>query len=106
MNARKNRLDQLRAEQSEIGNHVIDEFVAGRLNRRDFLRTGALVGISAPILGGVLAACGPQALTRASNSSAERPLFTVDGMVPFRRPRYLGWSAAYFSVDSCFLRSR
>ncbi|MGO8957029.1 MAG: ABC transporter substrate-binding protein [Streptosporangiaceae bacterium] len=58
MNARKNRLDQLRAEQSEIGNHVIDEFVAGRLNRRDFLRTGALVGISAPILGGILAACG------------------------------------------------
>ncbi len=58
MNARNNRLDRLRAEQSEVGNHVIDEFVAGRLNRRDFLRTGALVGISAPILGGILAACG------------------------------------------------
>ena len=58
MNTRKVRLDQLRAEQSEIGNHVIDEFVAGRLNRRDFLRRGALVGISAPVLGGILAACG------------------------------------------------
>ena len=74
MNARKNRLDQLRAEQSDIGNHVIDEFVAGRLNRRDFLRTGALVGISAPILGGVLAACGsstsPSTSTPAGASGA------------------------------------
>jgi peptide/nickel transport system substrate-binding protein len=58
VNARNDRLDQLRAEQSEIGNHVIDEFVAGRLSRRGFLRAGALVGISAPVLGGVLAACG------------------------------------------------
>ena len=69
MNARKNRLDQLRAEQSEIGNHVIDEFVAGRLNRRDFLRTGALVGISAPILGGVLAACGSSTSPSTSTST-------------------------------------
>ncbi len=58
MNARHDRLDQIRASQTEVGNHVIDEFVAGRLARRDFLRRGALVGLSAPILGGVLAACG------------------------------------------------
>ena len=58
MNARHDRLDQIRAGQTEVGNHVIDEFVAGRLARRDFLRRGALVGLSAPILGGVLAACG------------------------------------------------
>jgi peptide/nickel transport system substrate-binding protein len=69
VNARKNRLDQLRAEQSEIGNHVIDEFVAGRINRRDFLRTGALVGISAPILGGVLAACGSSTSPSTSTSA-------------------------------------
>jgi peptide/nickel transport system substrate-binding protein len=52
------RLSRLRAGQTEIGNHVIDEFVAGRINRRAFLRNGALVGISAPVLGGILAACG------------------------------------------------
>jgi peptide/nickel transport system substrate-binding protein len=61
VNARNDRLDQLRAEQSEVGNHVIDEFVAGRIGRRDFLRHGALVGISASALGGVLAACGSSA---------------------------------------------
>jgi len=67
VNARNDRLDQLRAQQTEIGNHVIDEFVAGRLSRRDFLRKGAVVGISAPVLGGVLAACG------SSSSSAPSP---------------------------------
>jgi peptide/nickel transport system substrate-binding protein len=52
------RLDELRAGQGDIANHVIDEFVAGRLSRRDFLRRGSVVGISIPVLGGVLAACG------------------------------------------------
>jgi peptide/nickel transport system substrate-binding protein len=52
------RLDQLRAGQGEIANHIIDEFAAGRLSRRDFLRRGTVVGLSLPILGGVLAACG------------------------------------------------
>jgi peptide/nickel transport system substrate-binding protein len=66
----KVRLDQLRAGQSEIGNHVIDEFVAGRLNRRDFLRRGALVGISAPVLGGILAACGSSSPSPSSSSTA------------------------------------
>jgi peptide/nickel transport system substrate-binding protein len=70
VNTRKVRLDQLRAEQSEIGNHVIDEFVAGRLNRRDFLRRGALVGISAPVLGGILAACGSSSPTPSSSGGA------------------------------------
>jgi len=66
----KDRLDQLRAGQSDIGNHVIDEFVAGRLNRRDFLRRGALVGISAPVLGGILAACGSSSPSPSSSSTS------------------------------------
>ncbi|HUC23353.1 MAG TPA: ABC transporter substrate-binding protein [Streptosporangiaceae bacterium] len=58
MHSRNDRLSRLRAGQTEIGNHVIDEFVAGHIDRRAFLRTGALVGISAPVIGAVLAACG------------------------------------------------
>jgi len=52
------RLDQLRAGQGDIANHVIDEFVAGRLSRRDFLRRGSVVGISIPVLGAIVSACG------------------------------------------------
>jgi len=72
VHSRNDRLDRLRAEQTEIGNHVIDEFVAGHLNRREFLRKGALVGISAPVLGGVLAACG-------SSSPSTSPSSTTSG---------------------------
>jgi len=58
VHSRNDRLSRLRAGQTEIGNHVIDEFVAGHIDRRAFLRTGALVGISVPAIGAVLAACG------------------------------------------------
>ena len=44
------RLSRLRQGQGEIANHVIDEYAAGRLSRRDFLRRGAVVGISLPVL--------------------------------------------------------
>jgi len=52
------RLDDLRRGRGPIQEHVIDEFVAGRLSRRDFLRRGTAVGLSLPLLGGILAACG------------------------------------------------
>ena len=57
MNVDHSRLDHLREGQGEIANHVIDEFAAGRLSRRDLLRRGALVGISMPVLSGIIAAC-------------------------------------------------
>jgi peptide/nickel transport system substrate-binding protein len=57
VNVDHSRLDHLREGQGEIANHVIDEFVAGRLSRRDLLRRGAVVGISMPVLGGIIAAC-------------------------------------------------
>ncbi len=58
MNVDHSALDPLRDGQGEIANHVIDEFAAGRLSRRDLLRRGAAAGISLSVLSGVLAACG------------------------------------------------
>jgi peptide/nickel transport system substrate-binding protein len=69
VNANHRRLGQLRAGQGEIENHVIDEYVAGRLSRRDFLRRGSVVGLSVPLLGGVLAACGSSGSSSPSSSS-------------------------------------
>jgi peptide/nickel transport system substrate-binding protein len=51
------RLGRLRRGQGEIANHIIDEFAAGRLSRRDFIRRASVVGISASALGPILAAC-------------------------------------------------
>jgi peptide/nickel transport system substrate-binding protein len=64
------RLDSLRRGRGPIQEHVIDEFLAGRLSRRDFLRRGALIGLSMPVLGGILAACGSSGSTPSSGGSA------------------------------------
>ncbi len=68
MNVDHSRLDELRAGQGEIANHVIDEFVAGRISRRDLIRRGAVVGISLPVLGGILAACGSSSTTSSTKT--------------------------------------
>ena len=68
-------LDAIRRTQGAIGNHVIDEFVAGRLSRRDFVRRSTIVGLSVPAIGMLLAACGGDdkgatATTAGSNTTA------------------------------------
>jgi peptide/nickel transport system substrate-binding protein len=67
-NIDRRRLGRLRQDQGEIANHIIDEYVAGRLSRRDFIRRATVVGISAPLLGSILAACGSSASTSATTS--------------------------------------
>jgi peptide/nickel transport system substrate-binding protein len=63
------RLDDLRRGRGPIQEHVIDEFAAGRLSRRDFLRRGTMIGLSMPVLGGILAACGSSSSAPSSGSS-------------------------------------
>jgi peptide/nickel transport system substrate-binding protein len=70
VNADHGRLDHLREGQGDIGNHVIDEFAAGRMSRREFIRRGTVVGISLPVLGGILSACGSSASPTPAASSA------------------------------------
>ncbi|MDB5553950.1 MAG: peptide transporter substrate-binding protein, partial [Rhizobium sp.] len=41
-------LDFLRKGRSEHENHLIDGLVAGRVSRREFLRFGSVLGLSAP----------------------------------------------------------
>ena len=64
------RLGQLREDQGEIANHIIDEFAAGRLSRRDFIRRGTVVGISVPLLGSILAACGSSGSSSAPSGGS------------------------------------
>jgi peptide/nickel transport system substrate-binding protein len=65
-----NRLGQLRQDQGEIANHIIDEFAAGRLSRRDFIRRGTVVGISVPLIGSILAACGSSGTSSAPSGGS------------------------------------
>jgi peptide/nickel transport system substrate-binding protein len=47
-------IDAIRRQSDELQNHVIDEFLAGRLDRRGLLRHGAVYGLSAALMGGLL----------------------------------------------------
>jgi len=69
-NIEHRRLGRLRQDQGEIANHIIDEFAAGRLSRRDFIRRASVVGISAPLLGSILAACSSSSSSPSSSSSS------------------------------------
>jgi peptide/nickel transport system substrate-binding protein len=79
------RLDDLRTGQGPIQEHVIDEFVTGNLSRRDFLRRGTAVGLSLPLLGGILKASGQPGLrtsVRPSVSNAAGGTITAGILVP------------------------
>jgi peptide/nickel transport system substrate-binding protein len=66
------RLDALRTGHGPVAEHVIDEFVAGRLSRRQFLRRGTMVGLSVPLLGGLLEACGGSSTPAHGSSPAAK----------------------------------
>jgi peptide/nickel transport system substrate-binding protein len=65
------RLDDLRRGRGPVQEHVIDEFVAGRLSRREFLRRGSMAGLSMSLLGGILAACGSSGSPGGSSTPAK-----------------------------------
>ncbi len=52
-------IDPLRRQLGPIENHLVDEFLAGRLSRRFFLRRASVIGLGGPVLGAIAAAFGP-----------------------------------------------
>ena len=71
MSKSSRRLSELRKGRSEVENHYIDELVAGRLDRREFLRRGAVAGMSASVMGAILSACGSSSKSPTTTSSAK-----------------------------------
>ena len=52
------RLDRARRSVGPVQLDVIESYAQGKISRRDFLKRGAIVGLSMPLMGSVLAACG------------------------------------------------
>jgi len=77
VNADHRRLSRLRESQGDVANHVIDEFAAGRMSRRDFIRRGSVVGISLPLLGAVVSACGSTGSSSSPSSSSGKAGATI-----------------------------
>jgi peptide/nickel transport system substrate-binding protein len=61
------RLDRIRSRRTELENNVIDEFLAGHVSRREFVRAGTVVGLSLPVLGAILAACSGSPATSTTS---------------------------------------
>ena len=66
------RLDGIRARRTELENSVIDEMLAGRISRREFVRAGSVIGISLPVLGAILAACSSGTTTAPSTGAVKK----------------------------------
>jgi peptide/nickel transport system substrate-binding protein len=58
MDETQRRVDEIRGDSSELENHLIDEFVYGKISRRELIRRGTVVGMSLPVLSFIAAACG------------------------------------------------
>ena len=67
MDENQRRLDEIRRQSSDLENSFIDELAAGRLSRKEFVRRGAVVGLSMPLMTAIIAACG------GANSSSSSP---------------------------------
>jgi peptide/nickel transport system substrate-binding protein len=70
MSRRDSELDRIRSGRTELENHYIDELASGNLSRRDFIRRGSVIGMSAPLLGAIIAACGGSSSSGSSSSGA------------------------------------
>jgi peptide/nickel transport system substrate-binding protein len=58
MDETQHRVDEVRRQRSEVENHLIDEYGAGKITRREFVRRGTVVGMSIPLLSFLATACG------------------------------------------------
>jgi peptide/nickel transport system substrate-binding protein len=65
----RTRLEAARSGRSELESHVIDEFIAGRISRRELVRRGTVVGMSLSVLGTIVTACGGSDSSSRSASS-------------------------------------
>ena len=63
-------MDDIRRQRTELENHLIDELISGRLTRREFVRRGTVMGMSIPLLGAIVAACGGANDTGGSSAAS------------------------------------
>jgi peptide/nickel transport system substrate-binding protein len=52
------RVDAVRRRSSEVENHLIDTYLVEKINRREFVRRGSVLGMSMGTVGFLVSACG------------------------------------------------
>ncbi len=64
-------IDALRRTLGALANDLVDELVAGRVDRRGFLRHGSLLGLALPLLGGIASTLGAVAAPRPARAAGK-----------------------------------
>jgi len=84
MSDARRRLGAVRQSRNDIENHIIDEYAAGRIGRREFFRRGSVAGMSLPLLSLIAAACGSSSssATTSAASTGAAPTTTAAGGQP------------------------
>jgi peptide/nickel transport system substrate-binding protein len=83
MSERQREVDAFRREHGERENHLIDEYSAGRMSRRDFVRRGTIMGLSIPVVGWLAAACGGSDKPTATGATTSAPQGKAGGTFRF-----------------------
>lgn len=76
------RLDEARVGRTELENNAIDEFVAGRVSRREFIRYASVIGFSLPALAVVLEACATGSTTTTNGNIKKGGRLNVGHQTP------------------------
>ena len=71
MDAKQHRVDEFRRRSSEVENNLIDALTAGKINRREFVRRGTVLGLSLSSLSFIAAACGGDDDDEAATGTTE-----------------------------------
>ncbi len=88
MKERQRRVDNIRRRSSNIQNHLIDEYSAGKISRREFIRRGTILGASLPLMSFLASACGPgdaATTTAAGATTTAAGATTTAGATTHRR---------------------
>ncbi len=75
-------IDSIRRQSSGLENHIIDEFAAGYIDRRAFLRHGATIGMSLPVLTTLAGAFGASMVAAPRIAGAAGATIRVATTVP------------------------
>ncbi|MET1027658.1 MAG: hypothetical protein ABWY00_10855, partial [Dongiaceae bacterium] len=75
-------IDGIRRRSTTVENHIIDEFAAGHIGRRDFLRHGSIIGMSLPLLTGLAGAFGSSLLVPAAYAATPGGTIRIATTVP------------------------
>jgi len=52
------RLDRVRRDVGPVHLDLIEHYASGKISRRNFIRRGTVIGLSVPVIGAVISACG------------------------------------------------